>query len=459
MPAAHKVTLTDRTLKALRPAPAGKRSVIWDALQPHLGVRMTDKADSEGKAAHIAFVVVRRRPGERNPDTRVLGTYPATTLASAREKAPGILAEIMAGKRQTDIKEERRRAAEERRRADAEKRRDTVAVAVEAFVADERSMGLRTAHETEAFLRREFLGQTWERKDGAIKWSDGKHPIWRDRPARDITRRDVIARLDEIKRRGGLHAARHSLSAIRKFFNWCAEGERYGISVSPCTAVRDKTIGIKNDQLRRNRVLSDDELRDVWNAAESIGYPFGRLVRMLMLTGQRLNDIASAMWGEINIDAGLLTVPPQRYKTGTAHLVPLSEPAMDIVRSLPRFTGGDYLFSNTSGKKPISGMAKSRLDAAIAKARKEGGAAPMPPWVLHDLRRTARTRLGNLGVEDFIAERIIGHTLPGLHKVYHQGSHLEAKRAGLDKWAERLLAFVAPQVPKPGNVITMKRRA
>ncbi len=441
-----KRVLTDRALKALAPAPAGKRLIIWDALQPHLGVRVTERAAK-------SFVVVRRRPGARNPDTVVLGSYPALSLAAARAAAPAILATIIAGRRPREVEAEQRRM-------EAKQRRDTVATAVAAFVADERSKDLRTSRETEAYLRREFLGQTWRRAEGgALEWSDGPERLWRARPASEITRRDVIERLDEIKRRGGKHAARHALGAIRKFFNWCAEGERFGVEASPCANVRDKTIGIKGRDLKRSRVLNDGELRDVWQAASAMGFPFGRMVQLLLLTGQRLNDIASARWNEIDLDAGVLTVPPERYKTAVAQEVPLAARAVEILRSLPRFSGA-YLFTTTAGRRPIGGMSKRRLDAAIVQRREVAGAAPMPAWVLHDIRRTVRTRLvSDLGVEAFIAERVIGHALPGLHAVYDQGSHRDAKRAALERWAERLLAIVGPQAPEEANVVRLRGRA
>ena len=449
--------LTDRMLKVLAPAAEGKRYIVWDATQPHLGVRVT-------ATGARSFVVVRRLPGERNPTTHVLGSYPALTLKAAREEAPRILAAIVGGRRPREIEAERQRA-------NARKRRDTFAAAVEAFIADEKVKGLRTAGETEQVLRREFLGQACQRvtverngvKQRVTQYHDTRDPAWRSRPIVEITRRDVIERLDAIKRRNGKHAARHALGAIRKFFNWCAEGERFGVETSPCANVRDKTIGITGKDLKRRRVLSDDELRDVWHAAEELGspetrgFPYAPLVRLLVVTGQRLNDIASARWSEIDLDDAddaMLSVPPERYKTGVAHEVPLSPLAVELLRTLPRFPG--YVFTTTGGTRPVNGLSKTkrRFDAAIAKRRKGRHADPMPPWVLHDLRRSVRTRLvGDLGVDAFIAERVIGHTLPGLHAVYDVGTHREQKRAALDRWAVKLAAIIEPPAAPAGAVV------
>ncbi len=270
MVAAQKVVLTDRGLQALNPAPEGKRYIIWDAQQPHLGVRVTEKGA-------VSFIVVRRRPGQRDPDTHVLGRYPAVTLKQARDATPAILTLLTQGKRPREVEAERQREEER-------KRRDTFVSAIATFNEDKTLAGLRSGRGTEDTLRREFLGEKWKRvqrtteRDGELvtewvkEWSEGPDQIWRKKPVNQITRRDVIERLDEIKKRGGKHAARHALGAIRKFFNWCAEGERFGIEISPCVNIRDKTLGISGRDLRRKRVLSDAELSDVWTAVEGLGY-------------------------------------------------------------------------------------------------------------------------------------------------------------------------------------------
>jgi integrase len=452
--AARKSVLTDRGLKALKPAPAGKRYTIWDAMQPHLGVRVTEKGAK-------SFIVVRRRPGQRDPDTHVLGRYPALTLKAARDAAPGILEVLAEGKSPNQLKAEAVREA-------ARRRADTLATAVEKFVEHEEGKGLRSRRETAAILRREFLGQVPKRVRQATErggkavteWIDGKDPLWRDRPVLDITRRDIIERLDAVKARAGKHAARHALGAVRKLFNWAEEGERFGLEESPAARIRDKTIGITGRDLKRQRVLGDAELRDVWRAAETMGYPFGRLVQLLMLTGQRLNDVAKAQRGEIDLDAAVLTVPPERFKTGIVQEVPLAPLAVALLEAVPKFKAG-FVLTTTGGARPLSGLSKmkARLDKTIAEQRTKDGAAPMPPWVLHDLRRTVRTRLtSDLDVDAFVAERVLGHALQGLHGVYDQGAHRAQKRAALEKWAVRLLAIVEPPPPAP-NVVALEEVA
>src|SRR5262249_29087118 len=148
--AARKTVLTDRGLKALKPAPAGKRYIVWDAMQPHLGVRVTDRGVK-------SFIVVKRRAGAANPDTHVLGQYPARSLKAARDDAPGVISLLAKGKSPSQAKAEAAREA-------ARRRADTFTTAVEKFIEHEEGKGLRSWRETEAVLRREFLGQEPKRE-------------------------------------------------------------------------------------------------------------------------------------------------------------------------------------------------------------------------------------------------------------------------------------------------------
>ncbi len=390
MTTSTKLVLTDRALKALQPAPKGERYVVWDAATPHLGVRVTEKGTA-------SFVIVRRRPGQSNPDTVVLGKYPALTLKKAREAAPVALTMLAEGKRKADLEEEKRRVEEERHRQVARKKGETFEAAFKDFIAAGALTGLRSGGEIERTLRRDFLGQT---PDGQ-GWTDGPDAIWGTRSVAEIKRSDVVERLDAIKRARGKHAARHALGAVRKFFNWCADGERFGVEISPCANVRDRTLGFAKDgrELKRKRVLSDEELRDMWTAAEALTAnakaktlkknqdadvsnmvdPAEPLVKLLTLTGQRLNDIAGAREPEIDRDKATLIVPPERYKTGTAQEVPLPPLAMEILRALPRFARG-YVLSTTGGKRPLGAFSKmkARLRKATRHESRSGHVRPSP---------------------------------------------------------------------------------
>jgi integrase len=139
-------------------------------------------------------------------------------------------------------------------------------------------------------------------------------------------------------------------------------------------------------------------------------------------------------WAELNLDAALWTIPAPRMKGGAAHEVPLSRLALEIIKSLPRFTA-PFVFSTTGGERPISSFskAKSRLDAA---------APGMAPWRIHDLRRTVRTGLGALPIPSNVCELVIAHAQPGLHKVYDLHSYRDEKRRALELWAARLSEII-----------------
>ncbi len=443
MPAAiHKRKLTDKDLQRLKPAPAGKRYMVWDTHTRNLAVKVTDRGT-------ITFIVVGRRKGQAAPQYHRLGRYPdQISLREAREQVSDVMRLYRQG---TTPKEQEKRKSIERAKA----RGEAFEVAANAFFEFERGKKLRTAHSTEGVMRRGFLGQTphYTRtpKGWQVEWKDDKDAVWRDRPVLEINKREIIERLDQIKKQRGKYAARHALAVVRKFFNWCAEGDRYGVAISPATSIKDKTLGITGKDLQRKRVLNDAELRSVWEAAKTMGYPFGPLTQVLMLTGQRLNDWALARHHEIDWETGMLVVPPERYKTELAHEIPLTPYAVEILRGLPTFSGNDaLLFSSSFGKRPITGISpnKSRLDAIIAEQRKQAGLGVMPHWVTHDLRRTVRTRLGELGIEDFVCEQVIGHAMPGLRKVYDQGRYRIQKRHALETWEKRLLSIVG-ETPSP----------
>ena len=153
--------------------------------------------------------------------------------------------------------------------------------------------------------------------------------------------------------------------------------------------------------------------------------------------------MAEARWSEIDLAKKLWTIPAARMKADAAHIVPLSDDATAVLMSLPRFNAGDYLFSARAGARPIAAfsVAKNWLDAAVADELGEEA----PPFVIHDIRRTMRTGLSAIpGISDLVRELVIGHTKPGLHKVYDQYAYLDEKRFALDVWAARLHSIIEP---------------
>ena len=205
-------------------------------------------------------------------------------------------------------------------------------------------------------------------------------------------------------------------------------------------------------KVTRARTLSDDELRALWQATAEDGYPWQPLYRWLLLTGCRLTEATDATWGELDLTNRLWTVPAARYKTGAPHLVPLSSDLVALLDTLPRFDSGDHLFSADFGKNPVRGLSKpkQRLDARMRAALGE-----VPGFVVHDLRRTVRSRLSALPVEQHVRELVIGHAKVGLHKVYDQYAYVDEKRAALELWAAKLRGIVNP--PPAGDKVVALR--
>ena len=405
-----KRVLTDRALKALKPAPAGKRYDVMDAMVPGLGIRTTDKG-------HKTFTLIARYPGSPNPTRRALGEYGALTLEKARIKARR-WHELLAAGRDPKVEEERQYREEQRRQA------STFESVAEAFIADH-VLTKRRGDEVARNIRREFISR------------------WGARPISDVTRSDVIEMVKEVKKRAP-YQSRNLLGSLKTLFDWGIEQDTYGLESSPCDRIKPgRLIGKK---LARKRTLNDDELRLIWQATGKAGYPFGPLFRFLLLTGQRRAECGAATWSEIDLDKKIWTIPAERMKADAPHLVPLAPEAVELLKSLPRFKG-DYVFTTTGGKVPVGGFqkAKERLDRLI----RETG-AEVKGWRLHDLRRTMRTHLSAIPSQDLVRELVISHTQDELHEVYDQYLYLDERRDLLDRWARRLWAIVEPP---PANVV------
>jgi integrase len=444
MPAAtRKIALTDRSMQALRPAPDGSRATVWDARMPGMAVRVSGK----GKRS---FYVVKRRAGQAQPTWVLLGAYPKMTLAEARAEAPEALGALMDGQDPATL-------TEAKRRAERQRQANTFGAVAEDFatrleggrIAKVRGKGaLRDPGVMAAIVRRELIPGL-----GAL-------------PIAEVTRRDIIGLVEDIKDRGGErpapgthrksggpYAARHALATARRLFDWALDRDL--IERSPCDSIKAARVHGAPD--KRDRVLEDDEIRRVWSAATATPYPYGELVRVLLLTGQRRDEIAAAQWSEIDLDRALLTLSAERMKAKAGHTVPLTPAVVRILRRLPRFTAGDYVFAGQTGVKPFSGFskAKKRLDKPYTDA--DGAVVcAIAPYTIHDLRRTVRTRLSELGVASAIAELCIGHVKTGIESVYDLHKYDKEKRAALLRWERRLLAIIKSE-PPADNVVPMAR--
>lgn len=257
----------------------------------------------------------------------------------------------------------------------------------------------------------------------------------RARSLNGIQRADVAVRLNEIANEHGPFAANRARACLSSLFAWAiSEGVA---DANPVNGTRKAT-----EEVSRDRVLSDDELALVWRHAGSGDY--GRIIRLLILTGQRREEVGGMMRSELHLAKALWSLPRERTKNGLPHDLPLSTAALDILAAVPVRTDRDFVFG--TGEGAFSGWSKSKaaLDARIAAALKASAEAagekpkPMPPWRLHDIRRTVATRLGDLGVLPHVVEAILNHVSghrAGVAGIYNRATYAAEKRAALDLWA------------------------
>ena len=324
------------------------------------------------------------------------GRYPEVSLALARLKAPDVLADMAdgqtAGQRRTDLFHK---------------------------VLDE-----------------------WLKKDQAknksvhqVKVAMYKHalPAFGSMPVASITKRDVNRLIDKIVNEGSPVAANRVLAFTKRFFSWCKE--RDILELSPAEAIRPPS-----KEKIRDRVLNLDEIKNIWAACDQMGYPWGPIFQLLMLTGARLREVSQVSWSEVSIADGTLDLPASRTKNKRPHQIQMSDQAQKIIQTLPRVEGQTLLFT-TNGTTAVSGFSKvkKRLDIISGVA----------DWRFHDLRRSYATHITErLGISPVIADKILNHVtgqVRGVAAIYQHGEYLEERRIALQRWGIFIEGLVADE--------------
>lgn len=277
---------------------------------------------------------------------------------------------------------------------------------------------------------------------------------WGERDIHSITKRDVIDLLDGIADSGRVVTANRVRAYLNKFLNWAVE--RDILPLSPATGVKPVA-----KEASRDRVLTDDEIRWFWQACEAEGFPWGPLGKVLLLTGQRLNEAAQITEGEIRGDLWHLSA--DRTKNGRAHDVPLSDAVQAVLGVVERIEGKPGFMFTTTGTTPVSGFFKARAHLAEAMERlaaeERGEAVEIPRWTFHDLRRTAATGMARLGIPVRVTEAVLNHisgTGGGIVAVYQRHDYADEKRQALEAWGRFVLSLVQGQ---PDNVAAITHRA
>lgn len=280
----------------------------------------------------------------------------------------------------------------------------------------------------------------------------------------EIQRQNVVASIDTIADEHGRVAADRARTSLSALFSWA-------IDKGHCDANPTMNVKPRNQNGPRNRVLSEAELVEVWSTCLDDDY--GRIVRLLILTGQRKTEIADLMWTEIDTAKRQIDLPETRTKNAKPHIIPLSDQALAILKAIAHHEDRRLVFGRGNGG--FSGWSKSKaeIDARISAARKKAGIKqPMKSWVLHDLRRSfvthsveSRERTGKDGeVETFsftlphVVEAIVNHISghkAGVAGTYNHAQYLAERRQALDLWGQHVAALVKG---RKSNIILMPTR-
>lgn len=369
--------------------PQGKTDVIFfDSDIPGLGIRI-----QRGKSRHWVF---QYKTGAKQRRLS-LGKFPALGTAAARKTAAELYAKVKLGQDPAGEKEASRARAIE-----------TFAAISKRYLAEQRErLRPRSFLEVERYLTQHalpFHGLSFAK----------------------IEQRTIAARLGEVRQASGPTAGNRLRATLSALYSWAmSEGLT---DVNPVAATK------KNDEVSSDRVLSDKELRSVWNALPAGDY--GSIVKLLILTGQRRKEISDLRWSEIDLERAQIRLPAQRTKNGRAHIVPLSHTARSILAAAQgQHEGRDFVFGQGDGGFSGHAACKVRLNAASGIA----------DWTLHDLRRTAATHMAEIGIQPHIIEAVLNHvsgSKSGVAGIYNRSTYETEKATALARWDSHLAGIV-----------------
>ena len=444
--------LTERKIEKLSAEHGRKDRLVFDDAQRGLAVRVT----ASGGRTYLCQYTLHGHKW-RVP----LGACSAVSLSKAREAAAAIMGDVAKGR--NPLAERKEAAAAER------VRRARNRLTLRVLIDDWNRLHLarrRPSYAAEAVR--------------ALHYAFANHL---DDAAEDLERAAVVRALDALirrrkrkdsdgadKRRGAAMTGRTAAYG-RAAFAWAVK--RGSVRGNPFA-----DLPVSKSVSKRERVLSDAEIAEIWRAAGEAASPYGAIIRLLILTGQRRGEVAGITWGEISEDLTTWTVPAERTKNGVVHTVPLSALARDLLgvlvpdeakeakRANDRRASGAFVLPGAVGT-PFAGWSKAKraLDKAITDARAKAtitaGTIPpaLVPWSVHDLRRTVATGLQRLGVRLEVTEAVLNHisgSRGGIAGVYQRHDWATEKRSALDAWAAHIIAATA-QRSAPPNVLKLTR--
>jgi integrase len=382
--------------RPIKPQPPRDRIIHWDGALPGFGLMVTANG-------HASFVC-QYRTGRRS---HRMSLKPGLTLQDARREAKKLLGDVARG---GDPLAERQKAV---RVGD-----DTFQSIAEAYIKRERK-SVRSMGQRQAVLERLV------------------YPKLGARPIDEIKRSDIVRLLDRIDDERGPVAADQALAFIRRIMSWHAS--RSDEFRSPIVRGMART---KPRERARSRVLTDDELRAVWTAAEASTSLVGPFVQFLLLTACRRTEASHMARNEL--EGAVWTIPPAKYKTGLEMVLPLSPLAGNALARLPKIGEGKYVLT-TDGERPFSGYSKAKAQFDMA--------CGVTGWTLHDLRRTARSLMSRAGVNADIAERCLGHVISGVRGTYDRHAYFDEKKRAFEALASLVERIVNPPAD---NVVELR---
>jgi integrase len=387
------MTFTEALTATRMPGNKGD-AIIFDPTLPGLGIRFRNSGDKVSKTWAIQYRIGNRQRRES------LGDIRKVTLIDARKIARQRFAKVELGVDPAAEKATRRRA------------QYTLRMAAEAYLTAKHDVLRRNTYRHVA----RYLHVHWV-------------PLL-DRPLVEIGRADVAACLNTITKNHGRAAAGQARRTLSALFSWAAREGR--CESNPVAFTNNPAEGAKP----RQRVLTDPELVSIWIACGDDD--FGRIVRLLILTGCRRDEIGGLRWDEIDVGTGHLTIPGARTKNGHALDLSLPVAAMDILHSVPRREGA-HVFGRRNGTNGFYGWsyAKIVIDQRIHLATGK----PLAPWRLHDIRRTFRTGLSRIGIAPHVAERAINHVKGGVEAVYDKHRYEADVKGALERWANHVVSL------------------
>jgi integrase len=417
--------LTDKTVHDAKCPPGRKDALFFDDALPGFGLRVT----AAGRRAFIYQYGINRTI--RRTTLGVWGTEITTT--QARRKAEAMRGQVWDRR---DPVAERKAALAATLKAEAEARMGAAAAAytVETLISQWTDHHLSSRS---ASYRKRVPA---ELRVALKKWLDA--------PADAFTRTDAVSVLDSAKTRNGPVAANRLRAEARSCWTWAVK--RGALTLNPWEATPRPLAR----ETPRERVLTDTEVGAIYNAAGGLNEPWGVLVRLLILTGQRRGEVSGMRWDELSLDAGVWALPGERTKNHHPHSVPLTAEAVALLRTVKRRKGAEFVFEGPR-QTAFSGFGKlkSSIDATLTKSGKA-----LVPWTVHDCRRTLATGMQRLGIRLEVTEAILNHvsgSRSGIVGVYQRHGWEREKVEAMKAWTATVIR-AAEGKTGAGNVVAIR---